>query len=49
MKVSGSVYVVQAVDDLAIYGIYKTPSEWPTFSGLDQLVQISLHTLEDEV
>ena len=43
------MYVMQAADDLAVYGINETSSEWSTLSRLDQLVQITLHTLKDKV
>ncbi len=43
------MYVVQAGDDLEENGGDKAASESPAFAGLDEMIQISFHGLENEV
>lgn len=43
------MYVVETRDDLSEDGGHEATCERTTFSSLDEVIQIALHTLEDKV
>lgn len=49
MKIARQMNVVQPADHLVEYGADETTCKRSTSAGLDELIEIALHRLEDEV
>ena len=49
VKITRSMYVVEAGDDLSEDGGHEATCEGTAFSSLDEMIQIALHTLENKV